>query len=1124
MAEEIKKVVKIDVAESSNSVKALREQVEKLRDVLKTLDSTSDEYKTVLGELKTAQDGLTSALKASQDQAKNGFKLNLGDSPKTVKGLKEEIKSLQDALLNITPGTDEYSQAIKRLVDDQTELNTVMNASKTVVGAAEGSYAQLSARMTALKRVWKATNDEATRTELGKEIKTINDELKRLDLSIGNAQRNVGNYAGSFQALRQEIKDARDIMAGAARGSDEYAAAAQRAAEASDKLRDMQKEIANGASGLDNKFSVTAGLLGNISGGFAAVQGAMALFGEESEDLQKTFVKLQAAMSMTQGLKALAELPKGLNAAKIAFGGAATGVRNFIKSLNLVKGAIAATGIGLLLVLLGELIANWDKVTESVSNFVGGMDGLTEKLAGVANVIKNFITGPIKALGLALKGNFKEAWETMKNGFNVSANYVEGRSAQMVKNVQKNEQKKREEYDKTKNDYIQDMEAQYGADWKYSKEGQKAYRELYNNKLKMYKKDSEEYKKAQRDMWSYERELREKEAPKSTGGSSKKSGKSEVETLTDEMEKFREELAEAQKKGREAINEVLSTENQKKIKEYQDKILELGQGIQKAFEIEPLLSRNNKVLSQAEGILAKYNADIAGAFNYNLGRLDVFYDAIKTKNTEIVEEELKTLSEKLPADVFETVKKATTTIMRGTGAALGEYTDLIIKGVGNLNDEEKKVFDTYKELIGESKRLGYISSADIISYYDAVIKVTKDFEKEEKNLEKNQAILLESINEHLNEVMNNAISSAVELQYEIETLLNDSGFDRLPDEVALAVEHTLPKIGELLEKIREDTTITYNHIIQQIRDYKEIINSTATDGEKLGELMVKNEAMNVSKRTTFWSSFLDWKSQEDRRRFDDEITYNNKMLIYETNRFQSQIKQKQIEMGLYEEGSEERKRLAEEISALEIEMSDAVTQTVLKNQDIQMEKYREVAEGRRKLVEKTAETIGNVGEFLINQSDILTKKYKKDGEWQSKEKEKQAERMFKVGKALAISEAVVSTYQGAQESYTSLASIPYVGPALGIAAAAAAITAGMLRIQSIASQKFGDDGNVSDSSGVNTVSAVAVPQLESTPYQYTQNVTNAEDEDKLNQPIIVQVSDVDDALKVRESRSVETSF
>lgn len=56
-----------------------------------------------------------------------------------------------------------------------------------------------------------------------------------------------------------------------------------------------------------------------------------------------------------------------------------------------------------------------------------------------------------------------------------------------------------------------------------------------------------------------------------------------------------------------------------------------------------------------------------------------------------------------------------------------------------------------------------------------------------------------------------------------------------------------------------------------------------------------------------------------------------------------------------------------------------------------------------------------------------------------------------VGKASAIADTTISTYQGAQNAFTALSGIPFIGPALGIAAAAAAITAGVSRIAAITS-------------------------------------------------------------------------
>lgn len=64
-------------------------------------------------------------------------------------------------------------------------------------------------------------------------------------------------------------------------------------------------------------------------------------------------------------------------------------------------------------------------------------------------------------------------------------------------------------------------------------------------------------------------------------------------------------------------------------------------------------------------------------------------------------------------------------------------------------------------------------------------------------------------------------------------------------------------------------------------------------------------------------------------------------------------------------------------------------------------------------------------------------------------------KMFEVGKAAAIAETIINTYEAAQKAFTSLADIPYVGPALGAAAAAAAIAGGLARVQAIKNTSFG---------------------------------------------------------------------
>lgn len=1149
MAEEIKKVVKIDVAESSNSVKALREQVEKLRDVLKTLDSTSDEYKTVLGELKTAQDGLTSALKASQDQAKNGFKLNLGDSPKTVKGLKEEIKSLQDALLNITPGTDEYSQAIKRLVDDQTELNTVMNASKTVVGAAEGSYAQLSARMTALKRVWKATNDEATRTELGKEIKGINDELKRLDLSIGNAQRNVGNYAGSFQALRQELKDARDVMAGAAQGTAEYTAAAQKAAEASAKLRDMQEEIVKGDAGLDNKFAVTAGLLGNISGGFAAVQGAMALFGEESEDLQKTFVKLQAAMSMTQGLKALAELPKGLNAAKIAFGGAATGVRNFIKSLNLVKGAIAATGIGLLLVLLGELIANWDKVTEAVGNFVGGMDGLTEKLAGVGNVIKNLVTGPLKALGQALRGNFKEAADTIKNSFSIAANYAEGAARKAEENAEKATRKQAKETAEQLDYQIRMNEAKRGSDWKYTEEARKMYEQYFQNMLAQYDKNSKDYQEMLIKMEAYNREFndhqkQEEERKAKEQEAARKAAYERAKAIAEKEKEMYENAAAA-------AGDAVLTEFGKRRKELQDRIKEFEPLITKAFGNPPFKELGESLVKEANATITAQEGIIREA----LERAGLSYEGLMEVLKKGPKEAIPLYAEAIKAGGLD-VTKELYTVFDKSRAIITNLTE-------SSWQEIEGVIELYSEKAQVSIKNNIINEGEWQLFIDAVrnimIKALDDENKMIFELAKTYNMTFDEINEYHTQWAKNTEGVLIkqrddtwkfteegrkfyEEYFDGLKVYYENDFDnwiKVLDEEAKYnqeyLKHNEQEKRESLQRTLADNLAIidkYNTELERRSDFdfwSRMFGSSKAEVERgfkeyeamvkeldelggTGNIIIPADAGMERTKTLKeeLGSVFTWIREESLKTYDEEIANNNAYLANFIQGINIQIEELNKELELETLTAEERKSIEAEIAAFKQQKAEETYRVYAENKDKEAQKAKKIEQVKKSLASSTADVFGGLSDYMSALSDK-----------QAKTDKESARKSFEASKNLAIGETIIQTLATVQGIIKSFSGMGPWGVAAGVVAGAAALASGMARVQQIRNQEFESS---SSSSGVNTVSAVAVPQLESTPYQYTQNVTNAEDEDKLNQPIIVQVSDVDDALKVRESRSVETSF
>lgn len=293
-------------------------------------------------------------IEMAQNEIVKILKVQTGDSTRTVKGLKDEISALKDALLNTQQGTQQYDDIVKQLRQDQEDLTRVMNASKQDVEALEGSYNHLVKTMAQLKKEWRATTSEARRNELGQQIDSINTKLKDMDASIGNYQRNVGNYADSFsQAMRTQQ-------------------------EATEVTRAKFESVSKVATGL--------------ASGYAAVQGAMALFGVENEKLAQTFVKLQAAIALAQGIGGLKDLVEGLGMAKVAFKGAVTGVKTFITSLRGVKAAIAGTGIGLLVVAVGMLVEHLMTLEDEAEDATDALEKLRYEQEAMASVTSKIFT------------------------------------------------------------------------------------------------------------------------------------------------------------------------------------------------------------------------------------------------------------------------------------------------------------------------------------------------------------------------------------------------------------------------------------------------------------------------------------------------------------------------------------------------------------------------------------------------------------------------------------------------------------------------------------------------------------------------------------------------------------
>jgi hypothetical protein len=142
----------------------------------------------------------------------------------------------------------------------------------------------------------------------------------------------------SFRAqLREAQQDALRLAEAFGETDARTVAAARKVADLKDRMDDVNATI---ASLHPDKFQAIANITGTMANGFAAAQGAAALLGGESEDLQKAMVRIQGAMAFAQGIAGLKDMQFMLVGIRTAI------MTQVIPAFSTMAGAFMATGIG----------------------------------------------------------------------------------------------------------------------------------------------------------------------------------------------------------------------------------------------------------------------------------------------------------------------------------------------------------------------------------------------------------------------------------------------------------------------------------------------------------------------------------------------------------------------------------------------------------------------------------------------------------------------------------------------------------------------------------------------------------------------------------------------------------
>lgn len=223
-----------------------------------------------------------------------------------------------------------------------------------------------------------------------------------VQLQADKAIESVGSIKKAMREAQKEVQVLSDKFGAT---SKEAINAAKVAAELKDRIGDA-KELTD-AFNPDQKFKALTSSLAGVAGGFSALQGSMALFGSETEEVQKTLLKVQSAMALSQGLEAVG------NSIQSFKNLGAVIKTQVVTAFSTLRGAIIATGIGALAVGLGLIVANFEAVKKAVLSAVPGLETFGKWIGKTIDSITDFV-GVTSDATRALDKLKKDADATLK--------------------------------------------------------------------------------------------------------------------------------------------------------------------------------------------------------------------------------------------------------------------------------------------------------------------------------------------------------------------------------------------------------------------------------------------------------------------------------------------------------------------------------------------------------------------------------------------------------------------------------------------------------------------------------------------------------------------------------------
>jgi hypothetical protein len=301
-----------------------------------------------------------------------------------VSGLKPAIDTLsqlgnlsEEQVTAFKKANEQFAKASQQANNTEKSVSKLATSFKQVSGAVAGKaivepLQQMSkAAETSTQKIFKLATQLAFLRKEGKEntaeFKALQQEINKIDASNG-----IGGAVKQTQTLKSELRQLQnELQSGKLTGA-EFDEGVKKAALMKDQIIDVNNRIkALATDGVDVALKGFGDLATGVLGAFSAAQGAVALFGDENEDLQKALLKVQGAMALLNGVQAVNNTLQSDSAFRVALSTGAMKLQTFVATgataaVRAFNAALIATGVGAAIAALGAIVAYWEEISEFI--------------------------------------------------------------------------------------------------------------------------------------------------------------------------------------------------------------------------------------------------------------------------------------------------------------------------------------------------------------------------------------------------------------------------------------------------------------------------------------------------------------------------------------------------------------------------------------------------------------------------------------------------------------------------------------------------------------------------------------------------------------------------------------